>query len=308
MKLSLKSYLWVLAPIVLAAGLLIPFVKDKEPPITTPSLEEILPLHMRMNDAGWSTRTIGREAYLEEIPYVNRIHHGTELDQGMLPWFVGIETVYSESRWSRSYSSCGGTLLDNGWVVTAAHCLVENSKKSEPPIHYVLNVQPYNRSGNNRVTFKTNQIFYENCYEPDGEGSYRCDQALIYLGPSATGGVSLPQTAQVDIEPNEILTVYGRGKTETGEESNFIKKCQMEVVDVRQLVTELRSEVCRIDQGDSGSGVFREWEQDGVRRATFVALVSHFIPRAIGFPRQIFTRLNPRKIRDGISAFHNTPS
>ncbi|KAE8578185.1 hypothetical protein XENTR_v10023381, partial [Xenopus tropicalis] len=55
--------------------------------------------------------------------WTGRIVGGKNSQPGSWPWQVSL--------WARGQHICGGTLINNKWVVTAAHCFIENSLTAE---------------------------------------------------------------------------------------------------------------------------------------------------------------------------------
>ena len=52
---------------------------------------------------------------------MGRIMGGSIADYGMHPWQAGIRTVLSRSRGTDAHK-CGATIIDEYWVLSAAHC------------------------------------------------------------------------------------------------------------------------------------------------------------------------------------------
>ena len=52
---------------------------------------------------------------------MGRIMGGTIADYGMHPWQAGIRTVMSRFRGLHAHK-CGATIIDEYWILSAAHC------------------------------------------------------------------------------------------------------------------------------------------------------------------------------------------
>lgn len=48
---------------------------------------------------------------------VTRIVGGQETDVNEYPWQIGIRTIGFDNPW------CGGSLINDQWILTAAHCV-----------------------------------------------------------------------------------------------------------------------------------------------------------------------------------------
>jgi len=53
----------------------------------------------------------------------NRIASGTETEAHEYPWMVFVSGQYRNSSGHRASGNCGGSLISDGWVLTAAHCV-----------------------------------------------------------------------------------------------------------------------------------------------------------------------------------------
>ncbi|XP_078608054.1 trypsin-like [Branchiostoma floridae x Branchiostoma japonicum] len=76
----------------------------------------------RGNDANCGKASVG-------LPPA-RVHGGQYATQGMFPWMVSLKNLKPENLHLKHY--CGGTLYNNQWVITAAHCVDEPHGATDP--------------------------------------------------------------------------------------------------------------------------------------------------------------------------------
>lgn len=80
-----------------------------------------------------------------------RVVGGGEVSDSEHPWAVNI--LYNSSKGLVQY--CGGTLLENGWVLTAAHCLETNARKLEFSVYLAEKLG--RKSFRSLITLKNNK-------------------------------------------------------------------------------------------------------------------------------------------------------
>jgi secreted trypsin-like serine protease len=103
--------------------------------------------HMRERVRQWQIRAmenaIGKEATAELLARPRpEIVGGTEAAAGRWPWQVGLlQANITSSNFNAQF--CGGTLIDNRFVVTAAHCVTEDDDSVTPrqDIHVLTGTQ-----------------------------------------------------------------------------------------------------------------------------------------------------------------------
>lgn len=103
-----------------------------------------------------------------------RIVGGTEAEEGAWPWMAALVHAGMDSY---NGQFCGGALIDEEWVVTAAHC----TEDAEPEdIEVVLNTN--NLANGRGQRFTVDQIIQHENYNTDTEDS---DIALLHLTEKA---------------------------------------------------------------------------------------------------------------------------
>lgn len=156
---------------------------------------------------------------------------------GEFPWQVALVTASEPNPYAGQF--CGGSLISSGWVLTAAHCVVNSNGVVSIPedIDIVLGINnlgdgPTHGSQGQRI--KVSQVI------PHPGFSFRTkvnDVALIRLAhPATLGGLvkTIPMAGAGDsalFNPGVMATVSGWGSTsEGGLSSNALRKVSLPVV------------------------------------------------------------------------------
>lgn len=159
--------------------------------------------------------TIFNLLFFSATAQIKRIIGGKNAAKGAYPWMVGIG--YSNVSTPDSAIYCGGTIINNEWILTAAHCVTEDDTIVKPYTPSMVSVfldfysltKP--EPGYQKINVK--KIIIHPTYNPvtvDG------DLALIQLEhPVTNTSVSLPEQDDTTYTKNGLTsTVMGWGYTQ----------------------------------------------------------------------------------------------
>lgn len=150
--------------------------------------------------------------------------NGTKARVGSWPWQIGMRTC------AKCRISCGGTLIDDEWVVTAAHCVANLSPQD---IFLVAGEVDQDVVSRNEQHFKCKRIIIHDEYAIDA--AYDKDIALLQLDKYAVFDdhvrpLCLPDSSRV-LTDQDLCTVTGYGSVkQAGPKSSVLLQANVKIV------------------------------------------------------------------------------
>lgn len=155
------------------------------------------------------------------------IVNGEETQAGEQPWTVGV----AEAAVSDGYSAqfCGGTLIANSWVLTAAHCTYSETGTAFNPADLDVIIGRHQLSSTQGERIRIDQIVRNSNYDA---ATLHNDIALLHLShPSKGQPVHLVAPLRADLEqPTAKAIVAGWGTTASGEATDNLQQAELPVV------------------------------------------------------------------------------
>ena len=134
---------------------------------------------------------------------------GADADPGEWPWQVALVYTDGGSDWDNHF--CGGSLIDPQWVVTAAHCLIEENGDPSTLASFKIIIGRTSLTSDNGETISPMEIFIH----PDYALNEDPDVALIKLAtPSSGTPISLARDPSAPyLAAGQVAIATGWGST-----------------------------------------------------------------------------------------------
>lgn len=162
-----------------------------------------------------------RQLYHSEL-----ISNGQAAKAGDWPFHA---TIFHTSIRTFQYK-CGGTVISNSLILTAAHCILENGNQIIPErvkVHLGRG-----NLGNFDMNSQEFEVFEIMCHEEFNRGTVRHDIALLKLATSIAFTTFIQPACLPELEfsiVNQIGIVIGFGRTESGQLSPVLREARMQV-------------------------------------------------------------------------------
>lgn len=119
-------------------------------------------------------------APLRSFTPVPQVTGGSAISIGQVPWQVRVVV--------QGTSSCGGSLIHERWVATAAHCVVAGGVPAAPTSVRIWAGQTFTSAMSNQNAVGVQRVIVHPSY---GASAYTYDLALLELAAPASGGVPI---------------------------------------------------------------------------------------------------------------------
>ncbi|KAM4703010.1 acrosin-like [Rhinophrynus dorsalis] len=166
----------------------------------------------------------GLRPQIVEEAFQGRIVGGTDAKPGKWPWTVSLQ----KRSWLNYYHTCGGTLLNKQWVLSAGHCFKPNEKWKA-----VIGINQFTKQKMYTQIRKVAEIYVHESYS---ENNTQYDIALLKLNkPIEYDYVAWPACLPLNTTPVESMTdcfIAGWGHKKEGRRvvSDILQEARVEQI------------------------------------------------------------------------------
>ncbi len=162
-----------------------------------------------------------------EDPSTQRIVGGEDAARGAWPWYAQLQLFGS--------FSCGGTLVDNKYIVTAAHCVFGSDSNDAANWRVILGKNRESDSGNDEYVSDVTEIIIHESYN---DVTIDNDIAVMVLaspppeGSQFINSVCLDTAVSITFDSTSVCFIAGFGTTEEdGDVANVLQEAMVPLVD-----------------------------------------------------------------------------
>ena len=132
-----------------------------------------------------------------DFTMLGRVIGGSDAKPGQFPWHVAIDQISESGALSRH---CGGTIVNERFILTAAHCFVGKKLKNEQ-LRVQVGKHDMKADEKHSRIYKIAKIIIHDFYDPN---TFDNDIALVMVSEQIEYG-KFVQPVCFDLQPNEIL-------------------------------------------------------------------------------------------------------
>ena len=155
------------------------------------------------------------------------IINGADVPAGEQSWVVGILQAAIDDDYTAQF--CGGTLIASQWVLTAAHCTLNEAEQAFQPadLHVLVGQRMLRSAEGTRLA--VDKIVRHPAFDAT---TYRNDIALLHLATATTSAVVPLATTATDATLPQVqqAIVVGWGITQDGVGADVLQRAQVPLV------------------------------------------------------------------------------